>query len=218
MALVRNDTEEGGKMNDFEATTSYLLPHDPVSKKRAAGSKQGNMVEKRDRMQILLSEVQIDSAMAASAEISQLESKFINKRMEEVDQVYTVEQEDRPTWSHIPCEVDEVASVLCSVSPLLDPTTMCSLLSERGEIGRFQSSVGSTNATRSDYPMDELTVETVSGMDSDSSEASDNVQDDFFENVDDPLQVDLDLDEFMASAAHAKPRRNTTAEHLSKVW
>jgi hypothetical protein len=154
---------------------------------------EGNMVEKRDRMQILLSEVHIDSAMAASAEISQLESKSINKRMEEVDQVYTVEQEERPTWSHIPCEVDEVASVLCSVLPLLDPTTMCSLLSERGDIGRFQSSVGSTNATRSEYLMDELTVETVSGTDSDSSEASDNVQDDFFENVDDPLQVDLDL-------------------------
>jgi hypothetical protein len=72
---------------------------------------EGNMVEKRDRMQILLSEVHIDSAMAASAEISQLELKSINERMEEVDQVYTVEQEDRPTWSHIPCEVDEVSSV-----------------------------------------------------------------------------------------------------------
>jgi hypothetical protein len=41
MALVRNDTDPTGKMNDFEATASYLLPHDPVSKKRTAGAKRG---------------------------------------------------------------------------------------------------------------------------------------------------------------------------------
>jgi hypothetical protein len=41
MALVRNDTGPAGKMNDFEATASYLLPHDPVSKKRTAGTKRG---------------------------------------------------------------------------------------------------------------------------------------------------------------------------------
>jgi hypothetical protein len=42
MAQVRTDTDlVGGKMNDFEATASYLLPYDPVSKKRAAGAKRG---------------------------------------------------------------------------------------------------------------------------------------------------------------------------------
>jgi hypothetical protein len=40
MANVRTDTDPvDGKMNDFEATASYLLPYDPVSKKRAAGNK-----------------------------------------------------------------------------------------------------------------------------------------------------------------------------------
>jgi hypothetical protein len=28
-------------MNDFEATSFYLLPYDPVSKKRVSGSKRG---------------------------------------------------------------------------------------------------------------------------------------------------------------------------------
>jgi hypothetical protein len=28
-------------MNDFEATALYLLPYDPVSKKRAVGAKRG---------------------------------------------------------------------------------------------------------------------------------------------------------------------------------
>jgi hypothetical protein len=41
MAQVRTDSGAGGKMNDFEATASYLLPYDPVSKKRASGAKRG---------------------------------------------------------------------------------------------------------------------------------------------------------------------------------
>jgi hypothetical protein len=41
MAQVRTDAGVNGKMNDFEATASYLLPYDPVSKKRAAGNKRG---------------------------------------------------------------------------------------------------------------------------------------------------------------------------------
>ena len=41
MALVRNDTGPTGKMSDFESTASHLLPHDPVSKKRAVGTKRG---------------------------------------------------------------------------------------------------------------------------------------------------------------------------------
>jgi hypothetical protein len=41
MALVRNDTNPGGKMNDFESTSSLFLPHDPISKKRTAGVKRG---------------------------------------------------------------------------------------------------------------------------------------------------------------------------------
>jgi hypothetical protein len=41
MAQVHTDLEPGGKRNDFEATASCLLQYNPVSKKRAAGSKRG---------------------------------------------------------------------------------------------------------------------------------------------------------------------------------
>lgn len=39
MALVRNDTAPGGKRNDFEAAAAFLLPHDPVAKKRATAKR-----------------------------------------------------------------------------------------------------------------------------------------------------------------------------------
>ena len=42
LALVRADDGPGGKMNDFEAATAFLLPSDPVSTKR--GKKRGAQV------------------------------------------------------------------------------------------------------------------------------------------------------------------------------
>jgi len=39
MALVQNDNGPTGKMNNFEDTASFLLPHCPVAKKRTSGSK-----------------------------------------------------------------------------------------------------------------------------------------------------------------------------------
>ena len=42
MALCRNDQDPGGKMNDFEATAAFLLPHDPVDTKIASGTKRSH--------------------------------------------------------------------------------------------------------------------------------------------------------------------------------
>ena len=42
MALVRNDDAATGKMNNFENTASFLLPHDPVAKKRTSTGKRGS--------------------------------------------------------------------------------------------------------------------------------------------------------------------------------
>ena len=42
MALCINDQDPGGKMNNFEATAAFLLPHDPVANKRASGTKRSN--------------------------------------------------------------------------------------------------------------------------------------------------------------------------------
>ena len=40
MALVRNDIAPTGKMNDFEATASFIMPHDPVAKHRNESNKR----------------------------------------------------------------------------------------------------------------------------------------------------------------------------------
>lgn len=44
MALVRNDNGPMGKMNDFEATAAFILPHDPVAKKRTQAATSGKRV------------------------------------------------------------------------------------------------------------------------------------------------------------------------------
>ena len=41
MDIVRYDAIPGRNMNEFEATASYLIPHDPVPKKQSAGNKIG---------------------------------------------------------------------------------------------------------------------------------------------------------------------------------
>ena len=41
MAMVWNDTRPDGKLNNFEATASFLLPHDPVAKKWSTGGGNG---------------------------------------------------------------------------------------------------------------------------------------------------------------------------------
>ena len=41
MSLVRNYTMIVWKMNEFEATALYLLPHEPLSKKLSARNKRG---------------------------------------------------------------------------------------------------------------------------------------------------------------------------------
>ena len=67
MALVRNDTDPNGKMNSFEAAASYLLPKDPVAKKRVAGTKRG------------AAEISDTTAMYRSHHLQPLQRKLLGK-------------------------------------------------------------------------------------------------------------------------------------------
>ena len=61
MALVRNDRGPTGKMNNFEDTASFIIPHDPVSKKRP---------NKRDHSNISSSEAKDNSSKNSEISIS----------------------------------------------------------------------------------------------------------------------------------------------------
>ena len=42
MDLCRNDQDPGVKINEFEATAAFFLPHDPVPTKRALSTKSSH--------------------------------------------------------------------------------------------------------------------------------------------------------------------------------
>ena len=88
----------------------------------------------------------------------------------------------------------EVASVLYSIYPFLEPVLLSNALEERGTIRRFASTIGSMNAHSGKYIFD---------LSQDSS--------------DDPTIGDLDLDSFFASATHAEAPKGISSDHLSKV-
>jgi hypothetical protein len=41
---------------------------------------------------------------------------------------------------------------------------------------------------------------------------------DYLAGMEEPLQGEVELDEFMVSATHARMKRNVQVEHLSKIW
>jgi hypothetical protein len=105
-----------------------------------------------------------------------------------------------------------VSSVLVAVSPILNDETLYDMLHKRADLGRFQMSIGSTDAT----PDLHLTSASDTESDSNASSISDG------EALDDLFSVatrgEIDLDEVMLSATHAGKTKGVDATHLSKMW
>jgi hypothetical protein len=176
---------------------------------------EGNMIKKQDRGQILLSEVHEDTALAASVQISSIESRMINNIFQRNDDV-SPEEKVHPCWKPIPRAADEVSSVLAGISPILDDQALYERLQARLDLGRFQVSIGSTNALGSEFLVDDKDSAAHDTTDSDSDEEDDEqVLDDLFESV---TNGDIDLDAIMVSAAHAGKSKGIDAAHLSKIW
>jgi hypothetical protein len=109
---------------------------------------EGNMVEKKHRTQVLLSGVEENEAMASSMQVSSIESRAINGALE------TSEDEEgpvKPRYDTVPRAADDISSVLVPISPILDDMVLCQRLSARSELGKFQASIGSTDAPDNDY-------------------------------------------------------------------
>ena len=183
---------------------------------------EGEMVDRSQRQQILLTEVQ-ESCLTATTQVSSIEVNLVDRILERDES--DDEEDVHPKYQRIPKEANEVSSVLVGISPVLDDCALYERMKQRAEIGRFQMSIGSTIAPRSRYlDGDDDTVETEPSTDADSEEDENEEDSDDDEEalLDEILEHakngEIDLDEVMASAAHARRPKGIDAKHLSKVW
>ena len=171
---------------------------------------EGNMVTKKDRVQVMLTDIQEDVALAASVQVSSVETIAIDNVFENHAQT---NEETHPRWKQIPRAADQVSSVLTSVSPILNDEALFQRLTTRADLGKFKSSIGSTNAMEGAYLIDdESTDDSMSG-----SEIEEDVEilNGLYESV---TRGEIDLDEIMVSAAHAGKSKGVDPSHLSKIW
>ena len=163
---------------------------------------EGNIVEKKDRQQILLSDIKPDSiGEISSYEISSIELKVVDERLDENN---GEDDGPSPLYERVPKQCDEVGAVLGEINPVLDQDRMCSLISARGELGRFQASIGSTNVLEEKFMQDDTTVTTeegdssddsISSGDSDSDDTdSDEEMADFFETLNHNMDMGYSFD------------------------
>ena len=113
--------------------------------------------------------------------------------MDHIQPVLGVYKEDKPLWIHVPNEVDDISSLLCNISSIVDPKTTHPLICNMGDVGKFKSSIVSTNVLKYKYLQDDLTEMTESETDSDASSALYYLGGDFTHSLDDPLQVEIYL-------------------------
>jgi hypothetical protein len=180
---------------------------------------EGNMVERKDRVQILLSEIQEDVAVAASVQVSSAEARAIDSVFE--GSCAAFDEKVHPCWQPIPSAADQIASVMAGVSPILDDQVLYGRLSAKADLGKFKASIDSTNATKGEYLLDDdsatqpLTDYNMSDSHSESNEGNQHDLDKLYDRV---TQGEIDLDKIMTSAAHAGKTRGVDPTHLSKMW
>jgi hypothetical protein len=169
---------------------------------------EGNMVEKQHRKTILLSEVEDDHAMAASLTISKVEAQAIDQMIPEAT-ISSTTTRYRNEVSTI-CDLDRLTSLLC----------------ERVEDSQLMMPIGSTNALTQPHLISSDNYD--DGDESYHDKSSEGSYEDDAGDVDDvrdhlagmnePLQGEVDLDEFMVSASYARIKRHVQVEHLSIIW
>lgn len=161
---------------------------------------EGNMIEESDRNMILLKEIPEDHEMSVAAMISSAETTAIDMIYEEIT---GPEETIHDHQSH-----------------MSDPVALRDKLVEQACLGHFMTSIGSTNAKSSRYIFEEESDNNMLERSSTSSDENGNEELDLDNIGLHPIEGDTDeqLNEFMASAAHGRPRKQIQAEHLSKVW
>ena len=149
---------------------------------------KGDIKESRDRDTIVLDDIPEDELMVASLCTTMAEQTLIDKTYSRLDPALPL-----PT---VPNEV----------SPIYDHARLSVSTVEADYDMRFRTSAGVANSCDESFLFD---------LDDEPPEPLD-------ENIDGVVQAitedDMSLDQFMASAAHARPTKTISPEHLSKVW
>ena len=93
-------------------------------------------------------------------------------------------------------------------------------LAARAELGKFQASIGSTDASRVEYLIhDDSAIQTLTDDDMIESDSEDKDEDQALNNLyDRATKGEIDLDAIMISAAHAGKSKGVDPAHLSKIW
>mgnify|MGYP000532748194 CR=1 FL=1 len=106
--------------------------------------------------------------------------------------------------------------MLAGISPLLNDEALYERLQARSDLGKVKVSIGSTDASSSEYLVDDDNSTAHDPTDSDTDEEDDEqILDDLFESV---TNGKIDLDEIMLSATQAGKSRGVYASHLFKIW
>ena len=169
---------------------------------------EGNIINKKDRVQILLDEVQDSKAMVIAASISKVEATAIDNNLKGAELIF---------------EPNDNLTLNGGMSPTYDAELLSHALEEKATESHFKVSIGATMAQNGPYVFKEVPDLMERGDDSSisDSEDGDDLDDASSSGSNDGDQVfigEIDLDDIMASAAHARPRRTVDAEHLSKIW
>ena len=172
---------------------------------------EGNMVERKDRMQILIDDLPDGAKMVGLTQISSVESARIDAIVEA--RAAEACEEIKTPYHAVPVKADEVSAVLSRVSPNLVDITLLNHLSACRDLGMFQATIGSTDAPRGTY-----LVDTVNDNDSESSSSESSDDESVTTLLKSSLQGEIDLGDIMVSAAHARRPKGVDAEHLSKIW
>jgi hypothetical protein len=203
----------------YMLTNDQFNPHDDsyAANEESMLDWEGNMVEKKHRATILLSEVEENDIMAASVQISSMESKAIDRAL--ATSAYD-EEIVKPCYGTVPRAADEISSVLGAVSPIYDDMALYEGLSARLELGNFKAAIGSTYAPDKEYLVDDATADTDPSTDDSNSDSDEEADDDRLldEIYEGSIRGEIDLDELLVSAAHAKRHGGVDAAHLSKTW
>jgi hypothetical protein len=151
---------------------------------------EGNMIEQCHRQTIMLSDIEEDAMIAASVSIGSVEARLVDNAFEGDS---TVSDHPCQPYKAILRQAGEIFSVLASVNPILNDQVLYDRMNQQAELGRFKASIGSTNATKQEYLMDDDET-TIMSTDLDTGKEDNEDDDDIMDRLyDQTTSGEIDL-------------------------